>query len=63
MFDYRIEVKGTEIADNLERILLNERFGVLWTFHLNDKLEEKGLDVKKILRYLKFVIRRRKGSY
>ncbi|WP_280768781.1 DUF302 domain-containing protein [Salipaludibacillus daqingensis] len=45
-FDYTIESnkKPAELIEALEVELKEEGFGVLWSFNVKDKLEEKGLD-------------------
>ncbi|MFG6147049.1 DUF302 domain-containing protein [Halobacillus sp. B23F22_1] len=49
MFDYTVSTnKGIEEAvESLEASLKEEQFGVLWTFDIKDKLQEKGLDFNK----------------
>ncbi|GGF19746.1 hypothetical protein GCM10010954_18120 [Halobacillus andaensis] len=49
MFDYTVSTnKGVEEAvESLEASLKEEQFGVLWTFDIKDKLQEKGLDFNK----------------
>ncbi|PYZ93985.1 hypothetical protein CR194_00110 [Salipaludibacillus keqinensis] len=45
-FDYTVESKKTpnELIESLEKELKEEGFGVLWSFNVKDKLDEKGLD-------------------
>ncbi|MFC7060940.1 DUF302 domain-containing protein [Halobacillus seohaensis] len=46
MFDYTVSTKKgiDEAVNSLEASLKEEQFGVLWTFDIKDKLQEKGLD-------------------
>lgn len=46
MFDYTVETTKSinEAIESLEQNLLEEKFGVLWTFNIKEKLQEKGLE-------------------
>lgn len=54
MFDYTVETeKDVEKAiEDLETSLKEEKFGVLWTFDIKDKLQEKGLEFEKEFKVL-----------
>ncbi|WP_173918318.1 DUF302 domain-containing protein [Halobacillus sp. Marseille-Q1614] len=54
MFDYTVETtRGMdEAVDHLTEVLKEEQFGVLWTFDIKDKLQEKGLDFNQEYRVL-----------
>lgn len=54
MFHYTVETdKGVQEAiEGLEAILKEEQFGVLWTFDIKDKLNEKGLEFDKEFKVL-----------
>lgn len=45
-FDYTVESskKPVELMESLEGELKEEGFGVLWSFNVKEKLQEKGLD-------------------
>ncbi|SES68702.1 Uncharacterized conserved protein, DUF302 family [Salinibacillus kushneri] len=47
MFHYTVETNKTlnETVTSLEESLKEEQFGVLWQFNIQDKLEEKGLEL------------------
>ncbi|MFC7319621.1 DUF302 domain-containing protein [Halobacillus campisalis] len=49
MFDYTVSTNKnvTEAVESLEASLKEQQFGVLWTFDIKDKLQEKGLDFEK----------------
>lgn len=49
MYHYTIETKKTinEAIQALEENLSKEKFGVLWSFNIKDKLQAKGLDFDK----------------
>ncbi|MEQ6390251.1 DUF302 domain-containing protein [Bacillaceae bacterium S4-13-58] len=46
MFHYTVKTQKSisQILKDLEKNLSNEKFGVLWSFNIKDKLNEKGLD-------------------
>ena len=54
MFDYTVETdKNMDAAiKDLETTLKEEKFGVLWTFDIKEKLQEKGLEFEKEFRVL-----------
>lgn len=54
MFDYTLSTPKTidEAVESLEASLKEEQFGVLWTFDIKDKLQEKGLEFEKEFRVL-----------
>ncbi|WP_101842139.1 DUF302 domain-containing protein [Halobacillus sp. Marseille-P3879] len=54
MFDYTVSTneRVEDAVNNLENSLKEEQFGVLWSFDIKDKLQEKGLDFKKEYRVL-----------
>ncbi|MGD6801751.1 DUF302 domain-containing protein [Rossellomorea vietnamensis] len=54
MFDYTLTTPKTidEAVNSLEASLKEEQFGVLWTFDIKDKLQEKGLEFEKEFRVL-----------
>ncbi len=54
MFDYTVTTSKTvdEAVKALENSLQAEKFGVLWDFDLQAKLEEKGMDYKEDYRIL-----------
>lgn len=54
MFDYTVTTSKTvdEAVKALESSLQAEKFGVLWDFDLQAKLEEKGMDYKEDYRIL-----------
>jgi len=54
MFDYTIETDKNmdEAIKDLETTLKEEKFGVLWTFDIKEKLQEKGLEFEKEFRVL-----------
>ncbi|RWZ58748.1 DUF302 domain-containing protein [Halobacillus fulvus] len=54
MFHYTVETsKGLEEAvESLETSLKEEQFGVLWTFDIKDKLNEKGLEFEQEFKVL-----------
>ncbi|WP_082232307.1 DUF302 domain-containing protein [Halobacillus massiliensis] len=49
MFDYTVETSKNmnDAVDSLTQELKDKQFGVLWTFDIKDKLQEKGLDFNK----------------
>ncbi|MCP3030897.1 DUF302 domain-containing protein [Halobacillus sp. A1] len=49
MFDYTVSTNKNvnEAVESLEASLKDQQFGVLWTFDIKDKLQEKGLDFEK----------------
>lgn len=54
MFDYTIETEKNmdEAIKDLEASLKEEKFGVLWTFDIKEKLQEKGLEFEKEFKVL-----------
>lgn len=54
MFDYTVETeKDVEKAiEDLEAILKDEKFGVLWMFDIKEKLQEKGLEFEREFKVL-----------
>ena len=54
MFDYTVETDKNmdEAIKDLETTLKKEQFGVLWTFDIKEKLQEKGLEFEKEFRVL-----------
>ncbi|ARK30666.1 DUF302 domain-containing protein [Halalkalibacter krulwichiae] len=46
MFDYTIETSNTmeDTIEKLKATLMEEKFGVLWEFDIQAKLQEKGLE-------------------
>jgi uncharacterized protein (DUF302 family) len=54
MFDYTVETDKNmdEAIKDLETALKEEKFGVLWTFDIKEKLQEKGLEFEKEFRVL-----------
>ncbi len=54
MFDYTVETDKNmdEAIKDLETTLKEEKFGVLWTFDIKEKLQEKGLEFEKEFRVL-----------
>lgn len=54
MFHYTKEVSGTvdEAAKRIEEELQKEKFGVLWSFDVKEKLNEKGLDFDQSFKIL-----------
>jgi len=54
MFDFTVETdKNMDAAiKDLETTLKEEKFGVLWTFDIKEKLQEKGLEFEKEFRVL-----------
>lgn len=54
MFDYTVETDKNmdDAIKDLETTLKEEKFGVLWTFDIKEKLQEKGLEFEKEFRVL-----------
>ncbi|RIW34720.1 DUF302 domain-containing protein [Bacillus salacetis] len=54
MFDYTLTTDKSieEAVTSLESSLKEDQFGVLWTFDIKDKLNEKGLDFEKEFKVL-----------
>ena len=54
MFDYTVETEKNmdEAIKDLEASLKEEKFGVLWTFDIKEKLQEKGLEFEKEFKVL-----------
>ncbi|WP_416147469.1 DUF302 domain-containing protein [Salipaludibacillus sp. HK11] len=54
MFHYTVETNKSidEAISSLEESLSAEKFGVLWSFNVKDKLQEKGLDFQQDYRIL-----------
>ena len=54
MFDYTVETEKNmdEAIKDLETSLKEEKFGVLWTFDIKEKLQEKGLEFEKEFKVL-----------
>ncbi|EDL66784.1 DUF302 domain-containing protein [Bacillus sp. SG-1] len=54
MFDYTLSTDKSmeEAVNSLEASLKDEQFGILWTFDIKDKLQEKGLDFDKEFKVL-----------
>lgn len=54
MFHYTVETNKSidDAISSLEENLSTEKFGILWSFNVKDKLEEKGLDFKQDYRIL-----------
>ncbi|MFB9758861.1 DUF302 domain-containing protein [Ectobacillus funiculus] len=46
MFDYTVETSKSidEAIESLQESLKEEKFGVLWTFDIKEKLQDKGLE-------------------
>ncbi|QAS53080.1 DUF302 domain-containing protein [Halobacillus litoralis] len=54
MFHYTVETNKSleEAVESLENRLKDKQFGVLWTFDIKDKLNEKGLEFEKEFKVL-----------
>ncbi|MBT2691162.1 DUF302 domain-containing protein [Bacillus sp. ISL-47] len=54
MFEYTAETEKSidEAISSLEESLKEEKFGVLWKFNVQEKLQEKGLDYNESFRVL-----------
>jgi uncharacterized protein (DUF302 family) len=54
LFDYTLSTNKSieEAINSLESSLKEEQFGVLWTFDIKDKLQEKGLEFEKEFKVL-----------
>lgn len=54
MFDFTLSTEKSmeEAVNSLEASLKEEQFGVLWTFDIKDKLQEKGLEFDKEFKVL-----------
>ncbi|MGM0844920.1 MAG: DUF302 domain-containing protein [Bacillota bacterium] len=54
MFDYTLSTQKTidEAVESLEISLKEQQFGVLWTFDIKEKLQEKGLEFEKDFKVL-----------
>lgn len=54
MFDFTLSTDKSmeEAVNSLEASLKEEQFGVLWTFDIKDKLQEKGLEFDKEFKVL-----------
>ncbi|GIN87614.1 hypothetical protein J6TS2_40000 [Heyndrickxia sporothermodurans] len=54
MFEYSVETHYTidEAVNRIEESLKDEKFGVLWEFDINEKLQEKGLDFQREFKVL-----------
>ncbi|MFB5197640.1 DUF302 domain-containing protein [Neobacillus sp. KR4-4] len=54
MFDYTVvtDKNMEEAIRSIEESLKEEKFGVLWSFDIKEKLQEKGLDYQKEFRVL-----------
>ena len=54
MFDYTVETDKNmdQAIKDLEASLKEEKFGVLWTFDIKEKLQEKGLEFEKEFKVL-----------
>ncbi|WP_421385450.1 DUF302 domain-containing protein [Bacillus salacetis] len=54
MFDYTLSTEKSieEAINSLENSLKEEKFGVLWTFDIKEKLQEKGLEFEKEFKVL-----------
>jgi uncharacterized protein (DUF302 family) len=54
MFDYTVQTDKSisEAISSLEINLREEKFGILWTFDIKEKLNEKGLDFEKEFKVL-----------
>ncbi len=58
MFDYTVESRSgmEETIEKLKTTLMEEKFGTLWEFDIQAKLQEKGLELTNLTKFWKCVI-------